>query len=320
VAKAGNVGSAQLVDPATPNLEPMGAKPEMQLGMFGFLGLLVGTGLTSLKRMLRRGVKDHRLIESKLGLPVVVTIPHSEAQEKHAKAILKGLEGPHLLATGEPDDLATESLRSLRTVLHFAMQNASDHVIMLTGPAPFVGKSFISSNFAILLAQSGAKVLLVDGDLRRGNLHRYSGLKARQTGLAEMLTGHSALGSGPQKTGIPGLDLMTTGALPSNASELLMSHRFQEFLETVSAAYQYVVIDAPPLLAVTDAAIIGSKVGTVLLVAKYGQHSMDELRACQQRLESAGVHLLGCIFNDVQPTGLAYLGSNYQYAYHYQYK
>ena len=314
------VGSFDLVDPATPSMDPMGPKPGMQIGMFGFLGLLVGGGSARVRRLLRRGVKDHRLIESKLGLPVVITIPHSDAQDKHARAIAKRLEGTHLLAVGEPDDLATESLRSLRTVLHFAMQNSRDNVIMITGPAPGIGKSFISSNFAALLAQSGGKTLLVDGDLRRGNLHSYFGLKGRQTGLTDVLSLRSPWEAAIHKTRIPGLDLLTTGILPPNPSELLMSDAFQQFLDSVSAAYQCVIIDVPPLLAVTDATLIGAKAGAVLLVAKYGQHPLDEIRTCQQRLQTAGIHLLGCIFNDVQPTGLSYLGSNYQYAYHYKYK
>ncbi|MDR3669583.1 MAG: polysaccharide biosynthesis tyrosine autokinase [Holophaga sp.] len=319
-SKGSDVGSFDLVDPAQPGMEPMGPKPDMQIGMFGFLGLLVGGGTARLKRLLRKGVKDHRLIEAKLGLPVVVTIPHSAAQEKLATAIARRREGLHLLALAEPEDLAMESLRSLRTVLHFSMTSSPDHVIMLTGPAPAIGKSFISSNFATLMAVSGRKVLLVDGDLRKGNLHQYFGMKERQTGLTDVLAQRATWEAAIHRTKIPGLDLITTGPLPPNPSELLMSAAFQKFLGTAAAAYSCVIIDAPPLLAVTDAAIIGTHAGTVLLVAKFGQHPIDELRTCQQRLENAGVRLVGCVFNDIQTTGLGYLGSDYQYAYHYKYK
>jgi len=320
LTRSGDVGSFELVDPATPDMQPLGVQPGMQAALFGFLGLLAGAGLARLRRMLRSGVKDHRLIESKLGIPVVVTIPHSGAQDRHSRAILKHQEGLHLLTEQEPDDLATEALRSLRTVLHFSMHDTGNRVIVLTGPAPGIGKSFVSSNFAVLLAQSGAGVLLVDGDLRRGNLHRFFGLKTRHPGFADVLSRGTDWQDAVRKTEIPGLDLLTTGLLPPKPSELLMSDRFPAFVAAVSAVYQYVIIDAPPLLAVTDAAVLGAKAGAVLLVARFGQHPLDELRACQRRLDTAGVRLLGCVFNDVRESGLGYLGRNYTYDYHYTYK
>jgi len=319
-SQAGDVGSYDLVDRATASMEPLGPKPAVQVTMFACLGLLLGAGLAKLKRTLWSGVKDHRLIESKLGLPVVVTVPHSLAQERHAKAMAKHKEGMHLLAVKEPDELATESLRSLRTALNFAMKDASDNAVVITGSAPGIGKSFISSNFAALLAQSGARVLLLDGDLRKGNLHHYFGLKGRRSGFGDVLTKRATLAGSIQRTEIPDLDLLTTGLLPPNPSELLMSDKFQGVLELAKASYDYVIIDAPPVLAVTDATIIASKVGTVLLVAKFGRHPIEELRACQKVLDSAGVRLMGCVFNDVQTTVLATPGSNYQYAYHYSYK
>jgi len=193
-------------------------------------------------------------------------------------------------------------------------------VIVLTGPAPTIGKSFISSNFAALMAQSGGRVLLVDGDLRRGDLHHFFGMKNRQAGLSEVLSQACPWEQAVHKTRIPGLCLMPTGTIPPNPSELLMSPMLEAFLDAASAAFTCVVVDAPPLLAVTDGTIIGAKAGAVLLVAKFGQHPLDEIRTCQHRLENAGVPLLGCIFNDVRTTGLGYLGSSYQYAYHYTYK
>jgi tyrosine-protein kinase Etk/Wzc len=320
LTKAGGQEGFELVDPATPSVEPIGPKPAMQVALFGLLGLLTGGGTARLKRLLRRGVKDHRLIEAKLGLPVIVTIPHSEAQERHARAMEKRRSGQHLVALDQSDDLATESLRSLRTVLNFSMGDGADKVIMLTGPAPGVGKSFVSSNLAALLAQSLAKVLLLDGDLRRGDLHHYFGLTSRQNGFGDVLAGRLAWRSAVHPTGIPGLDLMPTGLLPSNPAELLMAPSFPAFLREARQAYDYIVIDVPPVLAVTDPTIIGELADTVLLVAKFGRHPLDEIRTCQQRLEAAGVRPLGCVFNDVQSSVVGNLGSNYQYAYHYSYK
>ena len=122
------------------------------------------------------------------------------------------------------------------------------------------------------------------------------------------------------KTAVPNLDLMMSGSIPQNPSELLMMDTFEEFLMKASKAYDYVVLDAPPVLAVTDAVIIASKVGSVLMVAKYGEHPIDELRACLKRIERHGIRVVGCVFNDVQPLGLLGSYSHYRYAYHYRYE
>jgi tyrosine-protein kinase Etk/Wzc len=295
--------------------------------IFFVMGTVVGLGLNGLRRMLRRGIEDHRLIESKLGLPVIVTIPHSDNQEVHDLAMRKRPEGLHLLATLNPEDQAIESLRSVRTRLHMSMEKMSSRVLMMTGPSPDIGKSFVACNLAVVMAQAGAKVLLVDGDLRRGTLHKYFGLKNRLGGLAEVISGQSpwktlvrpnSLDQGNGMNDLPGLNLITTGILPTNPSELLMSNHFSNFLAEVAAAYDYVIIDAPPLLSVTDAEIIASKVNSVLLVVKYGRHPLDEIRTCQRRLKSQGIPLAGCIFNDVEMLGMGY--HDYRYAYHYTYK
>jgi tyrosine-protein kinase Etk/Wzc len=191
---------------------------------------------------------------------------------------------------------------------------------MITGPSPKIGKSFVSTNFSVVLAQAGARVLLVDADMRRGNLHKYFGLKNRLGGLSEVIAGLSNWKSVVRESEVPGLHMMSSGEIPKSPAELLMAPGFAAFLTEAYAEYDYVVIDAPPLLPVTDAAIIGSKVGTVLLVAKCGQHTLDELRACQSRIESSGLPLKGCIFNDIMPTGLGYFDQHYRYAYHYKYE
>jgi tyrosine-protein kinase Etk/Wzc len=191
---------------------------------------------------------------------------------------------------------------------------------MITGPSPTIGKSFVSSNFATVLAQTTARVLVVDGDLRRGNLHHYFGLKNRLGGLSDVLSGRSSWKDVVHKSEVAGLDMISTGVIPPNPSDLLMTPLFSKFITEVCEAYDYVIIDAPPLLPVTDSIIIGSKVGTVLLVAKYDQHPLDELRTCQKRLEAQGITIKGCVFNDIKPLGLGYNYQDYRYAYHYKYK
>lgn len=317
---AGEVGRARVVDPAFPPLDPIKPKKGMVISAFTLMGLFLGLGLTTLQRLLHRGVEDHRLIESKLGLPVFVTIPHSRSQDGHASAIQRRTGGSHLLAVRNPDDLATESLRSLCIMLQFSMKDAPNGVIMVAGPSPSIGKSFVASNLSAVLAQGGARVLVVDGDLRRGSLHHYFGLKNRMGGLSEVLSGRAEWETVVHETEVPGLDLLTTGILPPDPSELLISPGFSEFIAAVSESYDFVMIDAPPLLSVTDATIIGTKVGTVLLLAKSGQNSLDELHACQKRFEKVGVEIKGCVFNDVRARGLGSNNQYYRYAYHYSYK
>jgi len=318
VAKAGEIGNARIVDYAMPSLEPTKPQKPIVMVLSILLGAFVGVGLTMLHRALHRGVADPRLIESRLDLPVVVTVPHSDQQVAIQKAMQRREGGLHLLAQAHPGDLAVESLRSLRTSLRFTMMDAKNPVVLITGPAPTIGKTFVSANFAAVLAQAGTRVLVVDGDLRKGVLHHPFGLLGRGQGLSEILSGQADWKEVVHADLLPGLDLITTGTLPPNPAELLMSSRLPELLQQVSAAYDLVLIDAAPVLAVTDPVILASQVGAVLLIAKAGAHSLDELGAALQRFENGGSKVKGCVFNDVKAIKVGY--QSYRYAYHYKYE
>jgi tyrosine-protein kinase Etk/Wzc len=318
VARAGEIGNARIVDHALPSLRPIRPQKPMVISLAALVGLLGGLGLVMLRWALHRGVEDPRLIESRLGLPVVVTVPHSDQQVAIHRAMERREEGPHLLAQADSDDLAVESLRSLRTSLHFTMMDARSPVVLITGPTPTIGKTFVSSNFSALLAQAGTRVLVVDGDLRKGLLHRPFGLQDRGRGLSEVLSGQADWKEVLHTEVLPGLDLITTGTLPPNPAELLMSRRLPEFIQQVAETYDLVLIDAAPVLAVTDPVILAKQVGTVLLLAKAGAHSLEELRIALSRFESGGTKVKGCIFNDVRATSLG--DQRYRYAYHYEYK
>jgi len=315
---AGAVGNARVVDYALPNYDAIAPKKKILMILFLFIGVVVGVGLTILRRVLRRGIEDHRILETKLGLPVLVTIPHSQAQRAQERNILKRAPGIHVMAANEPDDLSTESLRSLRTALYFAMED-TPRSILITGPSPKIGKSFVSTNLATVLCQSGARVLLVDADMRSGYLHSAFGLK-RVGGLSEVLAGRLDWRSAVKPTTVPGLSLLSSGAIPTDPLVLLMGKRFQEVLAELLEAFDHVIFDAPPVLAVTDALVIGSQVDAVLLVAKYGAHPLDEMRACMNRLKPLGGRLKGCVFNDIKlvGTGTRYGYYKYDYAYKYQ--
>jgi tyrosine-protein kinase Etk/Wzc len=316
---AGSVGNARVVDYAIPPQDPVEPRKTVLMILFLFLGTVAGVGLTILRRVLHKGIEDHRVIESKMGWPILVTVPHSLAQKNHSRAISKRIQGYHLLAVSDPEDLATESFRSLRTALHFAMTGATNRTVMITGPAPQIGKSFVSANLAVVLAQGGARVLLVDADLRKGGLHHLFGISRRVGGLSEVLSGNAEWQSVCRQTDVPDLSLISTGILPPDPLVLLMSGAFDEFVAQVSEAFDFVVFDAAPVLAVSDALVIGSKVDSILMVAKYGKHPVDELRTCQKRMKSLEGKLRGCVFNDIKLVGMRAVYGYYKYDYRYKY-
>lgn len=318
VVQAGQIGNARIVDRAMPSLKPVSPDVGMGMGLSVVLGLLAGVAAHHLRKLLHRAVEDPRIIETKLGIPVYITIPHSPAQATLYRQAEARAPGMHLLAHSFPDDLATESLRSLRTTLHFTMVDAANNAILVVGPSPGIGKSFFCANFAAVLAQSGQRVLLVDADMRKGRVHRYFGHSSRKGGLSEILSGQLDWKKACHSTEVPGLDVILSGELPPNPSELLLTGRFSTFFGEACQAYDFVIFDAPPLLAVTDASIIGAKAGTTLLLAKSGEHPLDELNNARKRLETCGIHVNGCVFNNVPVAGLGY--RYYRYAYHYRYK
>jgi len=311
VAKAGEIGNARIVDHATPSLTPVKPQKAMILALGTMLGALLGVGVIMLRRALSRGIENPQVLEGALGLPVLVTVPHSRQQD----ALLRQSKGSlSLLATDTPEDLAIESLRSLRTSLHFTLVDTPNRVVMITGPAPEIGKSFLSANFAAVLAQGGARVLLIDGDLRKGKLHKYLGHE-RKGGLSEILSGQLDWQMALKEVG--GFHLIPTGALPPNPAELLMGARLGTFLKEAGTFFDYILIDTPPILAVTDAMIVGAHAGATLLTLKAGKHPLDEVRASLQRLDNAGIKPKGMVFNDIHPISARY--GYHKYLYHYGY-
>lgn len=321
VSRDSEIGSVTVVDPATPNPDPKGSRRSIQMVLFLFLGTVTGLGLHTAKKAFRPGIEDHNLIETKVGVPVVVTIPHSAAQDDFLKdpPETRG-EGTSLLAVLHPNDLAVESLRSLRTLVHFTTKDAPNRVVMLTGPSPDLGKSFVTANLAVVLAQAGAKVLVIDADLRRGSLHRDFGLRERGDGFAQVLAGKRDWRQVVRATDVPNLSLLPCGEIPINPSELLLEGALARFFKEASEAFEFVLIDSPPVLPVTDAILLGAHAATVFMVARYGKHPLGELQACKRRLDDHGIRLRGCVFNDLKALGMGGATGDYKYAYHYTYK
>ncbi|MCO8044758.1 polysaccharide biosynthesis tyrosine autokinase [Acinetobacter bohemicus] len=314
IAKAGEIGNVRIVDTAVAPIEPIKPKKLQILILSIFLGGFLGTLLALLRNMMRSGIKDAAQIENELDLPVYATVPRSLIQESRIKLLKKKKHIP-ILAVKDSGDIAIESLRSMRTAIHFALSSAENNIIALSGPAPEIGKSFIAVNLATILAQGGKRVLVIDGDMRRGYLHKYFNAEV-QPGLAELLNHQNNYDDVVQSASVENLFFVTRGKSPVNPSELLSTDQFKNFLDQVSTRFDHVLIDTPPVLAVTDGIIIAQYAGVNLLVARHAKTQIKELEITVNRFEQANVKVNGVILNDVQKANGGYsYGYNYAYAY-----
>ena len=314
ISKAGEIGNVRIIDTAVEPIKPIAPKKLQILVLALFLGAFLGTLVALLRNMLRSGIKDSSQIENELDLPVYATVPRSTIQESRVQLLKKKKNIP-ILAVKNSDDIAIESLRSMRTAIHFALSSAKNNIIMISGPAPELGKSFISINLATILAQSQKRVLLIDADLRRGYMHKYLNYDA-QPGLAEYLNGQQPLENIVRSTEVENLSIMSRGKSPSNPSELLGTAKFAEMLQDLSSQYDHILIDTPPVLAVTDGIIISQYAGVNLVIARYAKTQMKELELTINRFEQVGVKVNGFILNDIQREAGGYgYGYNYAYAY-----
>lgn len=323
VMRAGTVGNVRLIDTADVDLRyPVKPKKTLIVLIATLLGALLAVALVLFRKALNRGVENPDEIE-KLGLPVYAAIPFSTLQKVEEDKIASGRgranKAAPLLASSHPTDLAIEGLRSLRTSLHFAMLEADNNRLMISGPSPKVGKTFVSANLAAVVAQTGQRVLLVDVDMRKGYLHKVLGFPV-ENGLSDLLAKRCDLATAIHKTDIENLDIVGRGQIPPNPSELLMHSNFSAFLEQVSALYDLVILDTPPFLAVTDAAIVGRQSGTSLIVTRFDLNPVREIELTMRRFAQNGIELKGAIFNGVEKRASAKYGYGAYGYYNYEYK
>jgi tyrosine-protein kinase Etk/Wzc len=313
VVKSGTIGNVRVLDRAFVPRKPVSPLLGQTLSLSLVLGLALGVMAAFARQALNRGIEDPDVIEAATGLSVYATIPHSKTQDSISHKE-RGAAG-RLLAVRDPTDLAIESLRSLRTSLQFALMDSPNGVVAISGPSPNIGKSFVSCNFAQVLADSGKRVLLIDGDMRNGSLHTVFGFP-REKGLSEVVAGSLEIAEATHVV-TTNLHVLTQGQIPPNPSELLMSAHFRELIEKAAKTYDLVVIDTPPILAVTDAAIIGRLSGVLLLVLRAGKHPLREVTLTLKRFAQSGVKVSGMVFNDVVRLSKAY-GYGYGYVYDYR--
>lgn len=315
IIRAGTLGNVRIIDEAAIPEEPVKPRKGMIAILSLLLGLFAGIVAVFLQRSLHRGVTNSRDLENELGLTVYASVPFSAKNRRlRQQAAQRQVKRLPLLARAAPHDMAVESLRSLSTALHFALLEKGSNVVTITSSAPESGKSFLCANLAYLLGESGQRTLLIDGDLRRGNLHQLLD-NERQPGLSEVLTRRATL-DGAVRPLMPGkVDLLTTGQIPPNSTELLMSKGFSELIQSARQWYDVVLIDTPPVLALADAGVIATHAGAVFVVVRAVRHTLDEVEATIKQLHNYRVQVTGAVFNAYDPKGQnsLYASSYYRY-------
>ncbi|EGR7955164.1 polysaccharide biosynthesis tyrosine autokinase [Vibrio vulnificus] len=316
IIKAGTVGNVRILDEAQSYANPVKPKKPLIVVLATMLGGMLSVALVLVKAALHRGVENPDEIEQ-IGLSVYASVPKSNLQLELANKLARKKRNTDLtlLAESNPADLSIEALRGLRTSLHFAMMEAKNNVLMISGPAPGIGKSFVSTNFAAVAAKTGQKVLLIDADMRKGYLQQCFGLNW-ENGLSDLLSGKVTRDVAVQSAKVENLDIITRGQVPPNPSELLMHPRFKELVDWASEHYDLVIIDTPPVLAVTDPSIVGAIAGTTLMVARFGQNTVKEIDVARSRFEQAGIEVKGVILNAIEKKASSSYGYGY---YNYSY-
>ncbi|HBL97260.1 MAG TPA: lipopolysaccharide biosynthesis protein [Psychrobacter sp.] len=339
IVKAGQIGFARIIDLPISTHRAIAPKKLQIIILAMLLGAMLGTMLVLLKNMLRNVVKDPERIEAKTGVPVVATIPRSPLLTR----LRKDKKVPNrLLAYADSNSLSYEAIKSLRTSLMFGMTTPEQggqraKVILITGESPGVGKSFISANLTEVFAQLDKKVLIMDADMRLGELHKIFGM-TQYNGLADYLSQDklsqnmtdfaqnnaqvpeaittqkiSNLASFIHPTNIDNIDFMPRGEHPRHPASLLSDSRLNNLMTELSSHYDYIIIDSPPILAASDAMILAQYANKVLMVTRYDNSIEGQLVYAVNQMNKANIEVDGIILNDVQQ------GIMSKYSYHYSY-
>ena len=336
IVKAGQIGFARIIDLPINNFKAVAPKKLLIIILATLLGSMLGTMLVLLKNMLRNVVKDPERLEAKTGVPVVATVPRAPLLTRLRKSNKKAPN--RLLAYVDHNSLSYEAIKSLRTNLMFGMpaqglagQRAK--VILITGESPGVGKSFISSNLTEVFAQLDKKVLIMDADMRLGELHKMFSM-SQDNGLGDYLSQDKThlsrdnaqvskvvanqedyLASFIHPTGIDNIDFMPRGQHPRNPASLLANGSFDHLMKELNLHYDYIIIDSPPVLAASDAMILSQYADKVLMVARYDKSIEGQVVYAINQMNKANIKVDGIILNDVQQGLLSKYSYHYSYAY-----
>ena len=320
LVKAGKVGNVRLVDTAAVPEDPIRPKRPLVIAGALLMGLFIGVSVALTRRKLFDAIDDPHEIERLTGLSVYATVPHSRHEEMLTRTRRASPAKGLILAGSANADPAIESLRSFRTALEFTMHEARNRLVLITGPTPGIGKSFISLNLAAVVGASGKRVLLVDADLRKGFLHRHIGVE-RGPGLSELVLGTHRADEVVQTNVLPGVDFISRGSYVPNPSEVLSHANLHVLFTRLAAGYEVVLCDAPPILPVAETTELARLAGTMFLVARQGVTGIGEIRESARRLSQIGVEIRGVIFNGLRlrPGRYGYGYGRYRYSsYNYE--
>ncbi|WP_175943877.1 polysaccharide biosynthesis tyrosine autokinase [Caballeronia sp. BCC1704] len=326
VTRAGTIGNVHLIDSAIYPTEP--SKPKRMLVMAGGAagGVILSILFVFFRDQLSRAVKTPHSVESRLSLPVFGAVSFSPMQARLDRtarpSLLPGksrlpsvindvsrrvlsddpnagsLEGSHALSALGNRDMAVEALRAVHASLMLDIAPAPNNILAVVGATPGTGKTFVASNLAVLHAQTGKNVLLIDGDMRRGRIASIFGQNGGN-GFAEVLAGKIQVDQAIRESDVPGLSLMTAGRFPANPSKMLSTPRLPLILDYMQQQFDLVIIDTPAVLAVSDANLIAANAGSSVIVVRPSAQSEDELQEAIKRLDLTGARIAGVIFNAV---------------------
>ena len=322
ISKSSAIGNVRIIDNAVTEIKPVKPKKILIVLIGIVFGGIVSIGLVLLRVFLRKGIESPEQLEE-VGCNVYASIPVAEAYTKITEQSKKWSRKENkinqgFLAVDNPADLAIEAIRGLRTSLHFAMMESRNNVLMISGASPNAGKTFVSSNLSAVIAQTEKKVIFIDTDMRKGYTHKLFNV-SNDNGLSDVLSGKISIEKSIKKISSAGFDYISRGMAPPNPAELLMHKRFAELINWASENYDIVVLDTPPILAVTDPAVIGHYAGTTLLVARFELNTVKEIEVSIKRFENTGIQVKGCILNGVVKKASSYYGYGYSH-YGYSYK
>ena len=308
ITKAATISNISVVDPAITPTAPI--KPQKQKNLLlGLLaGLMLGAGLAFFLEYLDDTIKGGEEAQRVIGAPILAVIPCITSDDEQKSELHTAMVTHH-----RPKSAIAEAFRSLRTSLHFSAINREKQVLIITSTFPGEGKSTIAANLAITMSQTGARVLVIDGDMRRPSLH--SKFKhSKVPGLAELLAGDVASASVLHDTGIPNLSLITAGTTPPNPAELLGSEKMADLLTALRTQYDHIIIDAPPVLAVTDAPLLTNRCDLVLVVLETERVPAKAAQRMVEMLANVQAPVGGIVINDKSNTSMeryGYYGRNY---------